>query len=48
MFGVCLAPRYSTFTGYINRMRGYYGLDPGSSFYFWGPKKYQVSRCGPW
>ena len=36
---------YSTFTGYINRLRGYYGLDPTlSSYYFWLPKKMQVVR----
>ena len=27
-------------------MRGYYGLKPGSSFYFWEPKKFQMRDEG--
>ena len=38
---------YSTFTGYINRLRGYYGLRPDTSFYFWEPKKFQVKNLRP-
>ena len=34
--------RYSTFTGYINRLRGYYDYNRTTSYYFWPPKKYQM------
>lgn len=38
---------FSTFTGYINRIRGYYGEDTAkTSFYFWKPKKYQMRDFG--
>ncbi len=38
---------YSTFTGYINRLRGYYGEDTAkTSLYFWEPKKFQMRDGG--
>ncbi len=37
---------YSTFSGYINRMRGYYGMSKFTSFYSWNPVKYEMQK-GP-
>jgi len=37
---------YSSFSGYINRMRGYYGMSKQSSFYSWNPVKYEMQK-GP-
>ena len=33
---------YSTFTGYINRMRGYHGHSKYTSFYSWNPQKFTM------
>lgn len=37
---------YSTFSGYIIRMRGYYGMSKYSSFYGWNPVKYDMQKKG--
>lgn len=33
---------YSTFSGYISRIRGYYGMSKYSSFYGWNPVKFAM------
>lgn len=35
---------YSTFSGYITRLRGYYGMSKYSTFYSWNPKKYEMQN----
>ena len=35
---------FSTFSGYIIRMRGYYGMSKFSSWYSWNPVKYEVQK----
>ena len=35
---------YSTFTGYINRLRGYYGKPKTTSYYFWPKKRLEMHR----
>jgi hypothetical protein len=35
---------YSTFTGYITRLRGYYGMSKYSTFYSWLPVKYEMQN----
>lgn len=37
---------YSTFSGYITRMRGYYGMSKFTAWYSWNPKKYEMQK-GP-
>ena len=35
---------YSTFSGYIFRMRGYQGMTKMSNWYNWNPKKYEMQK----
>jgi len=35
---------FSTFSGYIIRMRGYHGMSKYSSFYSWNPVKYEMQK----
>jgi hypothetical protein len=37
---------FSTFSGYINRMRGYHGMSMNSSYYGYLPKKYHLHQWG--
>ena len=37
---------YSTFTGYITRLRGYYGMSKYSTYYSWNEAKYEM-QTGP-
>jgi hypothetical protein len=37
---------YSTFTGYITRLRGYYGMSKYSTYYAWNEAKYEM-QTGP-
>lgn len=37
---------FSTFSGYINRMRGYHGLTMNNSWYSWLPRKEAVHKWG--
>lgn len=35
---------FSTFSGYINRMRGYHGMSKYTSWYSWNPVKYEMQK----
>lgn len=35
---------YSTFTGYITRMRGYHGMSKLTNWYSWNPKKFEMQK----
>eukprot|EP00986_Skeletonema_menzelii_P015195 scaffold11248_cov145-Skeletonema_menzelii.AAC.3 len=35
---------YSTFTGYIIRMRGYHGMSKLTNWYSWNPKKFEMQK----
>jgi len=35
---------FSTFTGYINRLRGYYGMSKYTTWYSWNPVKYEMQK----
>ncbi len=35
---------YSTFTGYISRMRGYHGMSKLTNWYSWNPKKFEMQK----
>ena len=35
---------FSTFSGYITRLRGYYGMSKYNSYYSWNPVKYEIQK----
>ena len=39
---------FSTFSGYINRLRGYYGFDDSTFFYFAPPEKKRITHTKIW